>query len=84
MITEKEQKRIFTECLRTLSFNDKGDELVVWDELVNELTDFQGGEIIREKVTKVVETTNELYNTSEEKFNEFLEKDVEEDIWESL
>lgn len=81
MKTEKEQKKIFVELIELFEMSDNGDQIIIWEELLEMYTNFEGGVIIKEKIYNLINLCNLSLKKSEKDFKILLEKDIETDIW---
>ena len=81
MKSEKELKEIFVKIISYFYNSDIDGEVLVWDKIVENYTNFDGGEILKKKTNNLLKIANKTKQTSEEEYKKLLARDVEDDIW---
>jgi len=79
-MNEIELKKIFIDLIKYFDLDDNG-EIFIYDELLEKYTSFDKTNLIKDKIKKLLLISNEIKNKSEDEFQKFLDRDLENDIW---
>ena len=81
MKTEEELKNILVHVISYFELSDDSKEVIVWDRMVEKYTNFEGGELIKNKTYNLLKMLNEAKQTSEEEYQKVMKRDIETDLW---
>ena len=81
MENEEELKKQFLKIVKYFEIDDNSDEIMVWDEIVEKYSNFDGGDILKSKTKNAIKLLNETKKRSLEEFNILMKRNIEDDVW---
>jgi hypothetical protein len=71
-----EDKKKLVNLIKYFTISDKTKEIIIWDDLLS-----NENEIVIQKVNNLLKMMNNMKKKSLDDFYSFMDRDVEDDIW---